>query len=260
MKKNQFLSGVVAATVLCAVSASAQFSYQNGNMIAAFGKAGASPDVIVNLGSISGFQNGGLPAFSFDLSNVITNTFGGVDGVYWSVLGVNKTTGSYDHSVTQTDKNTVWSTVGRADPLVINAFPAVIGSSAVQANAVGDIRAIGLLTTPNQANGGIIDFSPGIETVAKADGLYSYFMTDASFNGTGNLGGALGYNVLNTGVGTSDLFQSNPGDPFANTQIYLGAFSLSSAGVFTFAPVPEPSTYAMMGSGMLALLALRRRK
>ena len=64
-------------------------------------------------------------------------------------------------------------------------------------------------------------------------------------------------NLTTGGTTTSDLFQQNPGA--ANNGIYLGSFSMDG-GTLSFSPVPEPSTWAMIGSGAFALLALRRRK
>jgi hypothetical protein len=44
----------------------------------------------------------------------------------------------------------------------------------------------------------------------------------------------------------------------------IGTFSLSDTGVLTFstdiAPIPEPSTWAMIGFGAATLLAIRRRR
>jgi hypothetical protein len=47
------------------------------------------------------------------------------------------------------------------------------------------------------------------------------------------LSGDFSESLLNTGVGTSDLYQSNPGNAEINSQIYLGNIALSSAGVLT---------------------------
>ena len=55
MKKNAILSGAVAAVALCAMDASAQLNYQNGDLLVAFGNGGAT-DVVVDLGAISNFQ------------------------------------------------------------------------------------------------------------------------------------------------------------------------------------------------------------
>jgi hypothetical protein len=66
--------------------------------------------------------------------------------------------------------------------------------------------------------------------------------------------------MLNYGQGTSDFYQNDPGNPLTTSATPLGTISLSPTGVLTFNPVPEPSTWAMIGSGFLTLLALRRRK
>jgi hypothetical protein len=85
-------------------------------------------------------------------------------------------------------------------------------------------------------------------------GNYSTMMSNP-YNG--NLQGDWYYNVLNHGAGVSDLYQN---DPNATRASYLGNFSLNSSGLLTFQPVPEPSSWAMLGSGILVLIALRRRR
>ena len=64
---------------------------------------------------------------------------------------------------------------------------------------------------------------------------------------------------MKTGAGTEYLLQNDAANTGNNATV-LGGFSLSSAGVLSVTTVPEPSTWAMVGSGMLALLAIRRRK
>jgi hypothetical protein len=69
-------------------------------------------------------------------------------------------------------------------------------------------------------------------------------------------------NLTPTGFGASstpeisDLFQQNPGA--ANVGSYLGEFELDNNGMLTFSPVPEPSALAMLGAGMMTLVAIRR--
>lgn len=253
MKKNAILSGAVAAVALCAMDATAQFNYQNGDMLAAFGNGG-STDVIVNLGSISQFQqlNGGT--LSYNLNAVLTSVFGSVNsGVYWSVFGVNDTSLGGDPSVTQPDVNTVWNTLARSNPSVKTATPFDGGNSTAQQLPVGDIESIGNQTVPGNVGPGLItDYAPGIELVSVSLGGYSTMM-NSPYNG--NFQGDWYYNVLNNGAGVSDLYQSGP-DARAT---YLGNITLGSSGTMTFNSVPEPSAWAMLGSGTLALLALRRR-
>ena len=59
-----------------------------------------------------------------------------------------------------------------------------------------------------------------------------------------------------TGTKVSDLYQLNPGT--GNVGGNLGNFSLGSDASFTFNPVPEPSTWAMLGMGMMTLFGIRR--
>jgi hypothetical protein len=254
MKKYKILTAALAAAVLGGASALAQFNYHNGDMLVAFGNGGTT-DVIVDLGAISNFQTP-YNTFSKDLSSVLNSTFGSVTtSLYWAVLGVNDTTLGGNSSVTQTDPYTVWASKKRINPAVPGNAPYVAGSSAAQQLGVSDIQTIANLTNPSTP--GVTDAGAGIELVNTSLGGFSSLMT-GSYNG--NLQGDWSWNTLNKGAGTSDLFQSNPGDPYSDHANYLGSVSLDSTGVFTVTTVPEPSTYAMLGSGVLALLALRRRK
>jgi hypothetical protein len=223
-------------------------------MLAAFGNGG-STDVIVDLGSISQFQqlNGGT--YSWNLNSVLTSQFGSVSSsVYWSVFGVNDTSLGGNPSVTQADPNTVWNTLARSNPSIKTVTPFDGGNSAAQQLPVGDIESVGNLTVPGKAGPGLItDYAPGIELVKTSLGGYSSMM-NSPYNG--NFQGDWYYNVLNNGAGVSDLYQSDP----SSRATYLGDFSLNSSGTLTYNSVPEPSAWAMLGSGALALLALRRRR
>jgi hypothetical protein len=261
MKRNKVLTAAVAAAVLSGASAMAQFSYQNGDLMVAFGNGGAT-DVIVNLGSISSFQQGN--AFSEDLSGVLDTVFGSVNSsVYWSVFGVNDTSISpSDSTVTQTSPYTVWGTLARSDASVQNSTPNVSGNVYSQHQTVSEIKTVSNLTSPSAASSGLIVnyTTPGIVEVSTSLGGFSSLVNSSSNPLGGDWGGTWAYNMLNEGAGVSDFYQNDPGNPLTTSATYLGDFSLSSSGVLTFNPVPEPSTWAMMGSGFLALLAIRRRK
>jgi len=255
MNKNQFLSGAAAAVVLYALDASAQFNYQNGDLLAGFGNGG-STDVIVDLGAISNFQQLSGPTLTWNLSSVLNATFGSVSSsIYWGAFGVNDQSIGYNGSVTQGDPNTIWATLGRSNPANQTRPPFIQGTSSSYALPLGDIQSIANVTSPGQAAAGlIVDYAPGVELVNTSVGNFTPMMSNP-YNG--NLQGDWNYNILVDGAGVADLYQN---DPNAARAGYLGDFSLSSAGVLTFNPVPEPSSWVMLGGGMLALFALRRRQ
>jgi len=257
MKKTLILSGAAAAVVLCTMDASAQLSYQNGDLLAAFGNGATGSgavDVIVDLGAISNFQQPGATSTTWNIGSILSSVLGDESGIYWGIFGVNDpSAGGANGSVTQSDPNTVWVSLGRPNPSIQTHAPAT-SSSSLQQLAVTDVETIGSLTSPNEASPGlIVNQGANAVSVSTSLGGFSPMMTGA-FNG--NFQGDWTYNILNTGAGTSDLYQSDPSSPRAG---YLGNFVLDPSGNLTFNPVPEPSTWAMLGSGAVALLALRRR-
>jgi hypothetical protein len=263
MKKYLFLTGVMAAAVLSGTSAMAQLSYQNGDMLAAFGKSGNSTDVVVDLGSIAQFQVAGASQINFSgVSSALTSVFGGTSGLYWAAFGVNDTsggTGTYNPAVTQSDPNTVWATFARSNPGIQTAAPFVSGNSGNQNNALGDIQTIAYLAAnPSFAN----NLSPNIASVSSSSQLNGFTPQMLNGDNVGNLSGDWALNMLNNNSGTSDLYQSNPNNVSTAKQQYLGNFVLDGAGNFSFnpAPVPEPSTLALIGGGLMGLLFFRRRK
>ena len=252
MKTNAVLSGAAAAVALCAMNAPAQFNYQNGDLLAAFGNGGTK-DVILDLGAISKFQAAPGTTYSWNLNYLLTSVLGGVNSsLYWSAFGVNDTTIGGNPTVTQSDPNTIWNTLARINLAVKPAAPFDNGNSAAQQLPLGDIVSIANLTNPSKAGAGqITDYAPGIELVNTSLGGYSTMMS-SPYNG--NLQGDWYYNILNTGAGVSDLFQSPPNARASD----LGSFTLNSSGLLSFTATPEPSTWAMLGSGLLALFATRR--
>jgi hypothetical protein len=55
------------------------------------------------------------------------------------------------------------------------------------------------------------------------------------------------------------LFEQDPSPLHSpGAGIYLGDFTLGGNGSFSFVPTPEPSSWALLGTGLFALLAVRR--
>jgi hypothetical protein len=254
MKKNKILLGVMAAAALCGMDAMAQISYQNGDLLAGFRKGG-SPDVILDLGSISLYQQfGATPGYpagfqvNANLSTALQNTFGTLSTMQWSIFGVND---GGTALTGQSDANTVWSSKRRNNAGIQSSAPFGNPSSDSQALAVGDIKAIGNNT--GSGSTGVNDLAPGIVSV---DATVANYTPDMGSPYNGDFEGTYSYNIERTGTGVLDLYEVNPNSPGQ----YLGNFSLSSGGDLTFNPVPEPSTWAMLGTGLLTLVAIRRNR
>jgi hypothetical protein len=252
MKKNKIISGVMAIAALCAVNATAQISYHNGDLLAGF-RNGGNTDVIVDLGSISLFQQPGTSSFGFTgLGSALTGVFGpDLSGVSWSVFGVNDTTIGFNPSVSQTDPNSLWTTLARSNPNNKTTTP-LVASSDSQQHPLLDIEQIASSTSPGGGNP-ITSISANIVKVVNNTG----FGYTPSIGVNGDLSGDW-YNIEHLGSGVSDLYQSNPNSSSTARASYLGNFSLDSLGDLNFNPVPEPSTVGILGFGMMSLLALRR--
>ncbi|MEI8288649.1 MAG: PEP-CTERM sorting domain-containing protein [Verrucomicrobiota bacterium] len=259
-QKHKILTAAIAAAVLSGASAMAQLNYNNGDMLAGFYTAGATNEVIVNLGSIATFQNQYTSA-SYNLGAVLNSTFGSsAAGISWTIFGINDTTVPYNSSVSQANANTLWASLAWLSPSAQGAAPHVSGNATSQGNVVSDVNSIVNAADPGQNPANTVNnFASGIAVVRTSNQGIQYWM----YNGgafSGNFGGDFGWDTVNTGVGNSELYQSDPGVHARDYATAIGAFSLDAGGVLSYNPVPEPSTWAMLGSGALALLALRRRK
>ena len=261
MKNCKIVMGVVALTALCAVKGAAQINYQNGDLLAGFRTAGGNTDVIVDLGPISNFQQPNIAPISFSgVSSALTSALGGVSGtLYWSVFGVNDTTlNPSNGSVSQADANTLWTTLPRSNPATKTGTPFVGGLSASQGLVAGDIETIAS-STSSASGSPVTAISAGIVSVNNTTGFgYSPSIGTTVGGNLGNFNGDWGYNIENIGSGTSDLYQSDPGNSFTKKAAYLGNFSLDPSGNFTYNAVPEPATWAMVGTGAMSLLAFGR--
>jgi hypothetical protein len=246
MKKNRIILGVVAAASLCGADAMAQIAYHNGDMLAGFRTFGSSTDVIVDLGSISLYQNPNGISFTPNsgVASALSSAFGGnLSSVYWSVFGFNDTgVTPHDTSVIQGNRYTLWTT-SPGDP-----SDSIFSNNHLVTTDMSQI--IGTISQGTGAGSGIVDVP------TSANGLtYQMQSFDGGNPGEGNFAGDwIGAELKGSGV--SALYQFDPG-----TQgTLLGNFSLDNSGNLTYNPVPEPSTWVMLGTGLMTLIAIRRSR
>jgi len=84
----------------------------------------------------------------------------------------------------------------------------------------------------------------------------------ASFQSGGNsfsyFAGGIEGNFANGASGAVlDLYRMAPGSGAGDL---VGKFTITSSGVVTFTPVPEPSTAVLLGAGLFVALMVFRRK
>jgi hypothetical protein len=258
MKITSIIKTAIAATAFLGAAASAQtFTYTPGDLFAAFRKAG-SPDLIVDLGQASLYQQYGAAPFSITgvNSTLLDSVFGNMDGISWSVFGYVNTSGS-----SLGPQNTIWVTDPRSDITTPNDPNSSLTFSA-QGQTISKMEAIVAGATSGYATVLANQIVQVANSLNVGGDPVSYTV------GVGSLGDFRGTwrpnieNLTPTGFAASstpevsDLFQQNPGA--ANVGSYLGDFQLGNDGGLTFSPVPEPSTLAMLGAGMMTLVAIRR--
>jgi hypothetical protein len=189
---------------------------------------------------------------------LLDSVFGNMDGIYWSVFGyVNTTTSPLGA------KNTLFVTDPRGDVNTPNdpnpsltssgqgqvvskmtaiANGATSGSATVLANQIVEV--------PSSLNigGSSLSYTIGVGPLSDFNGTWAPSVDN--FTGSG---------FATNGVpSVSDLFEQDPGA--ANNGTYLGDFVLGTDGTLTFNPVPEPTTCALLGGGLLAIIAVRRSR
>jgi hypothetical protein len=260
MKIIRIIKTAVAAAVLCEAAASAQtFTYNNGDLLAAFRKAGSSYDLIVDLGPVSTYYNAyGSAPFNITgvNSTLLTSVFGGTDGIYWSVFGYVNTTGSSLGA-----QNTIWVTDPRSDILTqndpnrsrtFNSQTLTISKmgAIVDGASSGTVLSDQIVEVSSSLNigGNPVSYTIGVGSLGDFRGTWAPGVENLTPSGFAS----------SSTPEVSDLFQQTPGS--GNVGYYMGDFQLSNDGTLSFNAVPEPSTWAMFGTGMMLLVSILRRK
>jgi PEP-CTERM motif len=257
MKSKMTVLTAVVAGSLWSLAASAQtFSYNPGDLFAGF-RNSSGTDLIVDIGSASLYQTY-QPGASFTVGGISASALstalgGNLNGLYWSVFGYQSVgpntlfTTSARGDITQQTDPTPSAGSSSQGFVVANINGILAGATSSHATSLSSTAA----TTATSLNqGGQISYTVGIQvpgSTAEEGNFRNDWITVENYTGD-----------TFTGTSVSDLYQNAPGNPLTTTGTYLGNFSLDSSGNFLFNPVPEPSTYAVFGVGILALFALRK--
>jgi hypothetical protein len=253
----------VAAGSFAGMNAPAAFNYTQGDLLLSFRTPGSGNDMVVDIGSaanlVAAATSGGgstLISGTYYTGSQFTASGLNFNNLYYSVFG-------------DTSGNTLWATAGST------LFEHSSGSQ-ITPGGVFEAIATGAGDYPgfypaNAANSSSVTIMPnGFNVGGGSDLSYTQGIVDQNGNATFSYFPISNEANTSAGFATSGLFAAvnlyrldpHSGSTTPGTQ--LGYFNLSPNGDMTFnlgvAPVPEPTTLAMFGTGMLALTAILRMK
>lgn len=242
---------------------SAQFI--TGDLMLGFRAAGgSSSNLVVDVGPASTYLNATAPVtVSQFTARQITDTFGSLNNLYFSVFGYVDVSGN--PVSLGLPANTLLVT--GASPLhTLNQNGLGIAESYLAAIANGtQAGSLGAVSLTSR-----VVREPSAMNIA---GNLSYFNGIANPNQTsiGNIHNTWAESIETAtpatfGTGTTPLvvglFEYQPGSSGNSLNnpmgTLLGDFQLNIDGSLTYNPVPEPATWAMFGSGFLVLTVVRR--
>lgn len=242
-----------------ALSAHSQISYNDGDLILDFSHSGAA-DVEYDLGNLASLDSlsGGSPVSLGNFSSYLTTSGASLNNLSFSIFGIqNNASGSIA-------ANTSYLSIQQsgAGP---NAAPNDLTGSVQNTLKATELGILGLDGFGGYQTLGLLPWS-----IANTAGPTYAIIPNGNVNGythlAGNFNGApSGFptaitpsNFASGGSVTADVFEFDPGQGPAHQAVYDGAFTFNSDGSldFTAAPVPEPSTYAVLSIGLL-LIGLR---
>ena len=248
MKLKQLaVTTAVAAGSLWTFTASAQFTYNPGDLFVGFRTAGGGTDLLVDIGNPGAINTGAVNGA------LLTSVFGGLDGIYWSIFGY------------QSPQNTLFTTSARGDinlqtdpppssgqsgqGIVISYMQGILNGATADGSALSS-TVVEINSGLNQS--GDISYSAGVVSLQGAGhpgDFHGSWSPVENFTGSGFAGGGV--------PSVSDLYRNDPGNPLTTAGAYLGDFQLGTDGSLSFSPVPEPGAGLMLGAGLLALALVR---
>ena len=241
------LAALTAAGVLWSLNASAQFSYNNSDLLLGFRTPGGTSDLLVDIGSVSLYTGATTPitiSGNYYTSSQLTDAGLNLNNLYFAVFG----DVSPGYPATYGPYNTLW----------VAQTSTQLGFSRSRIESIG-------------AGGNFLGAttSPGADNTATAIVTSDSFSQSgdnsyaAGMGPNGNFQGNFGSNnnienntplSFTSGSIISDLYEMRPNQD----GLLLGQFVLTSDGALTFNPVPEPTTWATLGLGLLGLAGWRR--
>jgi hypothetical protein len=266
--QHPLLLTVAVAGSLWAGHASAQNFAAGDLMLGVRSTANTATNLVFDLGSASSYLSAQTASSLNGDAAQIISTFGSLNNLYFSVVGY---VDPADAASLGFAADTLFLTKVRSAPLdPTNPNIGISPSASLPSQSATRSRLASL------ANGANLSYAiaPGVageKASQNVNGNISY-ANGIEVSGNPSLSGSIGgtwgrYSVEGatsatfSGDNTSvslDLYEQTPGT--ANQGQFVGTFTLGSSGTLGFIPtsVPEPSTYAMIGSGLLALVAARR--
>ncbi len=268
------LTKITAAAIALAfagvfgTSAHAQnLTYNTGDLLIGFEQSGSANNYVVDLGAANQFIDATGP-LTFSLSTAdLTSAFGSswasnsqTNLVQWGVIGGTSRTTSLTLGGDTLAKNTLFYTQGELTPGTPSDAPLALNNAG-----------------QNVINGKITSFTTDFKGETPSTGSTGLLQATIESKATSNSYGDETNNQSVFGIGFSieqpasgsftgptnsvlDLYQLNATSSGTAPGTLLGGFSLGSNGVLTFNAAPEPSTYALMGLGVMFLVWQLRRK
>ncbi|MBX3746693.1 MAG: hypothetical protein KF833_15400 [Verrucomicrobiae bacterium] len=254
---HRALMAVAGGLVLFNAALQAQtFQYAKGDLVLLFRKTGSPADFAVNLGQATNYNN--LPpgtVVNIDSLSAaqLVLAFPDLNGVRWSVAGVNRLPVTFPEHPPQT----LWIARPRAD-LSQQSAPWLRRGTSLQGNTGAQVDAIGVRA--DYAGNDLLAAGPdntATGVIVPLTGAFQNFNLSDPIGPGGNYANQFQGNVENrtpddfagnpSNVSRSDLYEVEPGTTSGGTlnapARYLGFFELKADGTLTFnttVAVPTP--------------------